>query len=399
MSSDKAPARRHASKRAKSSQYPKIAKPLSHVKVPKILARKFVHYFVPHKKNDYKPLFLRIETVSATAALILALFFVATATGKVMVTSGSPQVAAVVVSTLVDLANSDRTSSGLPSLTVSPALEQAAQLKANDMAANSYFAHTSPTGQDPWYWFTQAGYSFTYAGENLAVYFSDSDAVNTAWMNSPEHRANILSDNFTQIGIATADGTYQGQPTTFVVQEFGTPAEPAPEPIAATAPHVSADEAVSTSSDASAPTTVPIAVAISERPAVKGASTGAVSKTAPPSATVTVLQESPTFIAVKYIGTPPPMRNNLAGTTAQTPPSSNPETAALGRFLTSPATDLSFVYGIIGAIVAMALILEVVVETKRQHPHRIVMGLSLISLMFILVFAGHTLFGGSLSVV
>jgi hypothetical protein len=96
-------------------------------------------------------------------------------------------------------------------------------MKADDMAAKSYFAHTSPEGIDPWYWFNQAGYKFTYAGENLAVDFSDSSAVNTAWMNSPTHRANLLDQHYTEIGIATADGMYQGHMTTFVVEEFGTP--------------------------------------------------------------------------------------------------------------------------------------------------------------------------------
>ena len=42
--------------------------------------------------------------------------------------------------------------------------------KADDMAAKSYFAHTSPEGIDPWHWFAQVGYKFTYAGENLAVH-------------------------------------------------------------------------------------------------------------------------------------------------------------------------------------------------------------------------------------
>jgi len=47
---------------------------------------------------------------------------------------------------------------------------------------------------------------FTYAGENLAVDFSDSQDVTTAWLNSPEHRANIMDTHFTQFGIAIATG-------------------------------------------------------------------------------------------------------------------------------------------------------------------------------------------------
>jgi hypothetical protein len=131
--------------------------------------------------------------------------------------------AAVISSVLVDLANNDRSGEKLGGLTVSPVLTAAAQAKADDMAAKGYFAHTSPDGKSSWYWFQQAGYTFLYAGENLAVDFSDSSDVEQAWMNSPAHRANILDAHFTQVGIATAQGVFEGHSTTFVVQMFGTP--------------------------------------------------------------------------------------------------------------------------------------------------------------------------------
>ena len=135
----------------------------------------------------------------------------------------SGSLAAVISSVLVDLTNGDRGANELGGLAISSVLNAAAQAKADDMAAKSYFAHVSPEGRDSWYWFRQQGYSFIYAGENLAIDFSDSIDVERAWMNSPTHRANILGANFTEIGIATAPGVYQGRPTTFVVQMFGTP--------------------------------------------------------------------------------------------------------------------------------------------------------------------------------
>ena len=133
--------------------------------------------------------------------------------------------ASVISAVLVDLANSDRTVQKLGGLTVNPVLTAAAQAKADDMAAKSYFAHVSPEGLNSWHWFKQAGYTFLYAGENLAVDFSDSSDVEQAWMNSPTHRANILDGHFTEVGIATAEGTLEGHRTTFVVQMFGTPAQ------------------------------------------------------------------------------------------------------------------------------------------------------------------------------
>lgn len=136
----------------------------------------------------------------------------------------SPSLAAVVSAALVDLTNGDRGANNLGRLAISSTLTAAAQAKAADMAANGYFAHTSPDGKNSWHWFKQAGYTFLYAGENLAVDFSDSANVEQAWMDSPTHRANILDGHFTEVGIATARGAYEGRPTTFVVQMFGTPA-------------------------------------------------------------------------------------------------------------------------------------------------------------------------------
>jgi hypothetical protein len=107
-------------------------------------------------------------------------------------------------------------------------LNQAAQEKADDMAQNGYFAHTSPDGKTPWYWLDQVGYNYSYAGENLAVNFTDSQDVTAAWMNSPEHRANILKANYTEVGTGVAEGMYDGNETIFVAQDFGTPVVTAP---------------------------------------------------------------------------------------------------------------------------------------------------------------------------
>lgn len=134
-----------------------------------------------------------------------------------------PQVASVVSSVIADLTNGDRAAHQLSTLKVNPVLVAAAQAKADDMAAKGYFAHTAPDGTDPWHWFEKVGYKYAYAGENLAIDFSDSLDVERAWMNSPTHRENILNEHFTEIGIATAVGMYQGRMTTFVVQAFGTP--------------------------------------------------------------------------------------------------------------------------------------------------------------------------------
>ncbi|MDE2589434.1 MAG: hypothetical protein KGL95_07190 [Patescibacteria group bacterium] len=67
-----------------------------------------------------------------------------------------------------------------------------------------------------------AGYDYTYAGENLARGFTSAqDAIN-AWMASPTHRANVLSRNYQDVGFAVEDGNLTGEKdTTLIVEEFG----------------------------------------------------------------------------------------------------------------------------------------------------------------------------------
>ena len=132
---------------------------------------------------------------------------------------------AIYASVLVNLANRDRVTANVSELRVSPILEKAAQMKADDMAGKSYFAHNTPDGKTPWYWFEQAGYEYIYAGENLAVNFENSEDVETAWINSRSHFLNIINPKYTEIGIATSTGIYKGREAVFVVQMFGAPAK------------------------------------------------------------------------------------------------------------------------------------------------------------------------------
>jgi hypothetical protein len=106
------------------------------------------------------------------------------------------------------------------------------------MIAGNYWAHTSPDGVTPWYWFDYAGYDYLTAGENLAYGFDSSNGVVTGWMNSPSHRDNMLNGKFEQVGFGIANGSnYQGGPNTVVVAMYGDPAvlaETSPPPPAST---------------------------------------------------------------------------------------------------------------------------------------------------------------------
>ena len=180
------------------------------------------NYFIPSEANDHKPHFLGRNVLISIAlfALVIELVFLSPASFFSLRTNF---LASVLPGVLVAQTNENRVEGNLKELTQNPILQKAAQLKADDMAGKRYFAHTSPDGKEPWYWLSLAGYSYAYAGENLAVNFVDSSDVTKAWMKSPEHRKNIVNQHYTEIGIAVASGIYKGKNTLFVVQFFGSP--------------------------------------------------------------------------------------------------------------------------------------------------------------------------------
>ena len=137
---------------------------------------------------------------------------------------------------LYSATNSARGANGLAALALNSKLNNSAQSKANDMIAHDYWAHVSPTGVTPWYWFKQAGYNYIKAGENLAYGFDNSQQINDAWMGSSGHRANILGD-YKDVGFGIANGSnYQGGQYTVVVAHYGKPyvAYVAPAPVKTT---------------------------------------------------------------------------------------------------------------------------------------------------------------------
>ncbi|MBU0569640.1 CAP domain-containing protein, partial [Patescibacteria group bacterium] len=125
-------------------------------------------------------------------------------------------------SQIISLTNQQRTEMGLNVLEYNPLLESAARAKAEHMLANDYWAHIAPDGTEPWGFFTDSGYQYRYAGENLARDFSNPDSAIGAWMASPSHRENLLSGKYHEIGVAVVEGDLDGVDTTIIVQLFGT---------------------------------------------------------------------------------------------------------------------------------------------------------------------------------
>jgi len=132
------------------------------------------------------------------------------------------QFSTVTSNRIIELSNKARQANGLPVLMRNSALDNSAMLKAKDMLARNYFAHNCPSdGTEPWEWFRQAGYNYTYAGENLAMNFTEAEDAMDAWLASPTHKANIMNNNYKEIGVAVLVGMIDGKQTTIVVQHFG----------------------------------------------------------------------------------------------------------------------------------------------------------------------------------
>jgi len=314
-------------------------------------------YLIPHKDNDFKPHLLREEGVLAVFAVVLILFLGFFAYSALIFKLDL--LASILPGVLVDYANQGRVESLASPLTMNPLLEEAARKKAEDMAANGYFAHFSPEGRAPWDFIKEAGYNFSYAGENLAIDFSDSVDVYQAWMDSPSHRANILNRNFKDIGIATAKGVYQGRDTTFVVQMFGRQ-RVAPLPLG--------EQPIPRIVQAPAPSTQPQTQVLSEMfIAIEDAES-----------TYTNADET---------------ENNADKIAASTNYSNIIEEAA-----SSPRKAFEYAYLILGLLVLIVTALSLFHEIHKRHPKHIAYAVFMLIFIFSLAYFSNIIFGNVLIV-
>lgn len=118
---------------------------------------------------------------------------------------------------VLELVNQERSKQGLKALTLSGDLTNVATIKAQDMADNGYFDHTSPNYGSPFEMMQHFGIQYRSAGENIAAGQKTAQEVMNSWMNSSGHRANILNSDYEQIGIGYVTGGKYG---TYWVQMF-----------------------------------------------------------------------------------------------------------------------------------------------------------------------------------
>lgn len=176
--------------------------------------------FIPHGANQYRPHLTRRSGLTVLLLLVIGMqaTYNLTATGSVLSATTS-----ISATDLLKNTNEERLERQLPALQANEQLSKAALLKANDMMTRQYWAHVAPDGTTPWVWLTKVGYSYNVAGENLAKNFTTANAATAAWMASPDHRKNILSSQYQDVGFAVVDGMLNGRSVTLIVALYGEP--------------------------------------------------------------------------------------------------------------------------------------------------------------------------------
>jgi len=119
----------------------------------------------------------------------------------------------ITVANVLVLMNQYRASEGLAPLHGDERLELAANDRMRHMEEEAYWSHNSPEGLRPFYWLERREYPYRSAGENLAYGFETARLLVQSWMESRGHRANILSPDYEDCGIAIIDGSTTGPAT------------------------------------------------------------------------------------------------------------------------------------------------------------------------------------------
>lgn len=181
------------------------------------------HLFHPQRSNNHRARILHPEVLGVLVAFMCITIGVAQygSHNKDFLGSILGYASDITVDKVVAATNAERAKYGLAPLQYNSTLSAAALAKGQDMFNNQYWAHTSPTGKEPWAFIQDAGYVYQVAGENLARDFMTTPDMLLAWMASPTHKANIVNARYEDIGVAVINGNLSGIDTTLVVQMFG----------------------------------------------------------------------------------------------------------------------------------------------------------------------------------
>lgn len=178
---------------------------------------KLKYLLIAAEENNYRPWILTKTSMACFCITIWAVRLLLPQTFSFASPTVDPK-------DLLDRVNFERTQRFLPSLIPNDKLTIAADIKSQDMIDQSYFAHVNPDGDYVWPVIEAQGYKpYQSLGENLAMDFVSAEAVVSAWMNSPGHRANILNDKFEDTGMAAITGNYTPtHESVLITNLFGT---------------------------------------------------------------------------------------------------------------------------------------------------------------------------------
>ena len=168
---------------------------------------------------------------SSLAALLVVVSAVILAPAAVPA-GGRITTPAALESGVLDQLNLIRTQHGLAPLRLNTRLSAAAAQHSREMGVDGYFRHESADGSAFWKriarYYPSGSSGYWSVGENLLWSSPDVGPARAMdlWMHSPEHRANILSPRWREIGVAavhfaSAPGSYKGLPVTIVTTDFG----------------------------------------------------------------------------------------------------------------------------------------------------------------------------------
>jgi hypothetical protein len=376
--------------------------------------------FIPHKGNGYQPKSLHPRRIIFHAASVLVMKMVVVVFVLIYPLTAwlTPDLAVAQSKEIITLTNNLRATKSLPALKENSRLDQAAFAKIKDMFLGQYFAHVSPEGRGLSDFLKQAGYDYSVAGENLAMGFNTPKDVVSAWTNSPTHYANLIDQDFKEIGVALADDIFKDADTVLVAQYFGSSAQeiqiPAVEP---------ANKSVvnKLSSKAVLGATIPAKVqakATVDKPVGKKETIVKVEATLPPdikTATANISnseialaqtatgqweggqiipeQKSAPTVPASIVMTDEAGNQSISDLSA---PDIKPQKTSLKDqyFLLSQnpnraiekVLDLSSIYfKIILLLAVISLLLNIFIQIKKQHPKLIANGLGLIALLVVLI--------------
>ncbi|MEI7498149.1 MAG: CAP domain-containing protein [Candidatus Falkowbacteria bacterium] len=369
-------------------------------------------FFIPHHGNNFHPHSLHPKRIAfhllgAVAVKAVVVFFVLAFPLSAWL---APEVSVAQGQKIVALTNELRATKAVAKLNQNPKLDQAAYKKTQDMMINQYFAHVSPTNKSLDSWLSSVGYSFTVAGENLAMGYSAAEDTIKTWENSPTHYANLIDPDFSEIGVAMSDGVFEGQNTTLAAQYFARP-ETIPTFVLAAKAEPVAPKVVARPVKASVVVSKPVGKkeqvvkAVVELPAkTKSANLNLGPKKIPLQKNATSTWSATEIItAPEYdaITEPVILASVSAIDSAGTETVANvskqdikPQAVSLADqyqlLKNNPNQNIKKVVGlsslyfsILMIIVVVSLVLNVFIEIKKQHPSLLLGGVSLIAVLFI----------------